>query len=211
MEEACWRALASKPAALASQPPYDLKLPNATAGVKRTAEQWAVRESKAAAAKVSKLMAQYEAAKAEHAAASGAAERKNQRCLDAYAASRGDFSKEAQRRTERLHATSDASDARRDAACAAQIEVGEAVVDALKDQMALQDQAAVALAAEEPAEEGSDMDELDWEWDVLGVVHRRQKSATSFNTFCVVWRWRRQGLRAVRTAHVCSSAARRSL
>jgi hypothetical protein len=42
------------------------------------------------------------------------------------------------------------------------------VVDALKDQMALQDQAAVALAAEEPAEEGSDMDELDWEWDVYG-------------------------------------------
>lgn len=162
--EACWRALSSKPKALALQPPYDLKLPSATVCAKRTAEQWAARESKAAAAKSAKLMARYDAAKAEHDAASGAAERKHQLCLETYAATRGDCSAGSQKRAEHAHAASDAADARRDAARIAAIEAGEAALEAIQNKAA----ADAVLATEVPSAEDSDEEQPVWEWDLHG-------------------------------------------
>ena len=80
VEEACWRALQAKPTSLASQLPYDLKLPQATVGQKRTAVQWAVRDEQAAgakASKASKATARKASADTEYLAAIKISDRKN--------------------------------------------------------------------------------------------------------------------------------------
>jgi hypothetical protein len=74
--EACWRAAVANPAALTSQPPYDLKLPAVTVGVKRSAHQWAERDCKAAEAGVKNTAVRLAAADAADARAELVVERK---------------------------------------------------------------------------------------------------------------------------------------
>ena len=90
VEEACWRALQAKPTSLASQLPYDLKLPQATVGQKRTVVQWAVRDELAAGAKASKATARKASAGTEYLAAIKHSDRKNAAVYETLATCRSD-------------------------------------------------------------------------------------------------------------------------
>ena len=74
--EACWRAATNDPAALTSQPAYDLKLPAVTIGVKRSAMQWLQRDCKATEAGVKKATRQLAVAEAVEACADSVVDRK---------------------------------------------------------------------------------------------------------------------------------------
>ena len=163
--EACWRALVLKPDTLASQPPYDLKFPNATVGVKRTAVQWAARAEESLSAKVRKAAAQYASASAELLAAETAFKRKGLAREQIFSQAAGDFSQAAERRIERASAASETAGERWEAADNEARAAADMFIATRIEHEAAASELAAAQAAElESDGEGSD-ELVEWEWD----------------------------------------------
>ena len=175
--EACLRALIAKPTALATQAPYDLKLPSATVGAKRTAVQWGVRDVKAAYAKVAKAAAQYALASAYLLAADTSYSRTEAACKSTFSLATGDFSQSADRRIEQALVASETAGERWVAAHAEKRAAADTFIQTQAERSAAASELAAALAAESDWEKSNEEEPVVWEWDehtsVFEIIQER--------------------------------------